>query len=114
MWKIRITFESLSVTAELNASSRAQALVAALPISSEAKVWGDEIYFDTPVAQGEEDAQAKVPSGTVAYWPVGKALCLLFGQTPYSPVNVAGTLNGDPAVLAGVKEGEGGWSAASR
>jgi hypothetical protein len=42
----------------------------------------------------------------VAYWPPGKALCLFFGQTPYSPVNVVGTLDGDPQALAQVEEGD--------
>ena len=32
----------------------------------------------------------------VAYWPPGKALCLFFGQRPYSPVNVVGEIEGDP------------------
>ena len=50
--------------------------------------------------------QADVPSGTVAYWPPGKALCLFFGQKPYSPVNVVGRIEGDPGVLSGVGEGE--------
>ena len=55
---------------------------------------------------GEEDAQPDVPSGTVAYWPPGKALCLFFGQTPYSPVNVVGQIEGDPNVLASVRDSD--------
>ena len=55
---------------------------------------------------GEEDPQAEVPSGGVAYWPPGNALCVFFGQTPYSPVNIVGTVEGDAKVLAAVKSGE--------
>jgi hypothetical protein len=42
----------------------------------------------------------------VAYWPPGKALCLFFGQQPYSPVNIAGRIDGDPSVLAAVRDGD--------
>jgi hypothetical protein len=42
----------------------------------------------------------------VAYWSPGKALCLFFGQKPYSPVNVVGQIEGDPRVLAEVGDGE--------
>ena len=58
---------------------------------------------------GVEDAspdQADVPAGTVAYWPPGKALCLFFGQRPYSPVNIVGQIEGDPHVLAKVRDQE--------
>jgi hypothetical protein len=69
-------------------------------------LWGDEVYFSVPVTADEEDPQAEVPSSTVAYWPPGKALCLFFGQTPYSPVNVVGQIEGDPNILAAVKDGQ--------
>ena len=106
MTRIRITLGQVAVTATLNDSKTARLLQRALPFQSTAKRWGDEVYFETPVATGEEDAQADVPAGTVAYWPAGKALCLFFGQTPYSPVNVVGRIEGEPATLAGVTDGE--------
>ena len=106
MSRIRITIGQLVVTAQLNDSRTACLLQDALPFESKARIWGDEVYFDTPVVTDEENSQADVPSGTVAYWPPGKALCLFFGQKPYSPVNVVGTLDGDPKKLAQVQEGE--------
>lgn len=106
MGRVRIKFADLTVTAALNDSRTARLIAQALPIESVARRWGDEVYFSTPVAAREEDPQAEVPTGTLAYWPPGKALCLFFGQTPYSPVNVVGQLEGDPKVLAGVKDGE--------
>jgi len=72
-------------------------------------LWGDEVYFSIPVEAGEEDPQEDVPSGSVAYWPPGKALCLFFGQQPYSPVNIVGRLEGDPQVLAGVSDYDPVW-----
>jgi hypothetical protein len=47
-----------------------------------------------------------VPSGTVAFWPPGGCFCIFFGQTPASPVNVVGTLDGDPDAFAAVQAGD--------
>jgi hypothetical protein len=106
MSRIRITLGGVVVTATLNDTKTAQLVRDALPFDASAKLWGDEVYFDTPVTAGEEDAQPDVPSGTVAYWPPGKALCLFFGQQPYSPVNIVGQIDGDPNMLAQVAEAD--------
>jgi hypothetical protein len=106
MAKIRVRAGPVSVTVALNGSKSAQLIEAALPFEAKANLWGDEVYFDTPVEAGPEDPKAEVPSGTVAYWPPGKALCLFFGQKPYSPVNVVGTVEGDPRALSKVKDGD--------
>ena len=105
MARIKVTAGDIEITAELNESSTARLIEQALPFESAAQLWGDEIYFSIPVEADEEDAQPEVPSGTVAYWPPGKALCLFFGQKPYSPVNVVGQIDGDPQRLAAVAEG---------
>jgi 2'-5' RNA ligase len=106
MARIRLMIGDILVTAQLNKSRTAALLAKALPFDSKTLRWGDEVYFETPVAADEEDPQAEVPSGTVAYWPPGHALCLFFGQTPYSPVNVVGRIEGDPTVLARVEDGQ--------
>ncbi|MGD2109951.1 MAG: cyclophilin-like fold protein [Phycisphaerae bacterium] len=106
MTPIRIVTGDLTVQAALNDSRTARVLVDALPIESTARRWGAEVYFTVPVDADEEDAQADVAPGTIVYWPVGKALCLLFGQKPYSPVSVVGTIEGDPGVLDAVSEGD--------
>lgn len=106
MIQIRISVGEVVVSATLNESNTAKLLWNALPLESEARRWGDEVYFETPVRSPEEDAQAQVSAGAVAYWPPGKALCLFFGQQPYSPVNMVGQLDGDPNVLAEVRDGE--------
>ncbi|MHC5036557.1 MAG: cyclophilin-like fold protein [Planctomycetota bacterium] len=103
---IRIKAGEVVVRAELNDSQTARAILDALPFSSSAKLWGREVYFDIPVEAGEENAQAEVPSGAVAYWPPGKALCLFFGEKPYSSVNPVGRIEGDPNVLEVVSEGD--------
>lgn len=106
MARIRITIGEVTVTATLNDSKTAHLFRDALPFEGQAQRWGDEVYFHIPVKAGEEDPQPEVPSGAVAYWPPGSALCLFFGQKPYSPVNVIGTIEGDPNVLAVVADGQ--------
>jgi hypothetical protein len=106
MTRIRITVGALSVTGTLDGSATAGLLAKALPIEARASRWGEEVYFDTPVAAPPERPQAVVPPGGIAYWPPGRALCLFFGQTPYSPVNVVGTYDGDPKALAAAKDGD--------
>ena len=107
MSRIRISLGEVVVTAELNESNTARLIAQALPFESKAQLWGDEVYFSIPVSAEEEDPQTDVPSGTMAYWPPGRALCLFFGQTPYSPVSVVGHIEGDPKRLAVVKDGQG-------
>ncbi len=106
MTRIRITAGAVVVTGTLDDTKTAALFAAALPLRSRANRWGDEVYFDTPVAAPPERPQAAVPPGGIAYWPPGKALCLFFGQTPYSPVNVVGTFDGDPRALEAVKDGD--------
>lgn len=101
--------------AELNDSSTAHMIWNALPIEKHGKTWGDEIYFAIPVKADEEDSQAVVEMGDIAYWPPGKAFCIFFGPTPASrdgdirpasPVNVVGKLLGEPKDFKKVSDGE--------
>ncbi len=94
------------MTATLNESESAKTFYDALPIEGSTSRWGDEVYFDIGLAILEEDPQAEVAPGGIAYWPPGAAFCIFFGQTPYSPVNLLGTLDGDPEEFAQVKPGE--------
>ena len=108
MRKIRITAagSGVEMTAGLNDTETAGGIWEALPIEASAQVWGDEIYFSISVAMAEDDARAQVPSGTIAYWPPGNAFCIFFGQTPYSPVNIVGAVEGDENEFGKVKPGE--------
>jgi hypothetical protein len=106
MAKITIKAGPVTMTATLNESQSAKKLLEALPCRAKAQTWGKEVYFPIPMTMEEEDAQAKVPSGGIAYWPPGKCFCIFFGQTPYSPVNLLGKLDGNPQEFAEVKDGE--------
>jgi hypothetical protein len=102
---IAIQIGTLSMEAELNDTSTAQQIAAALPLRSSFNTWGDEIYFSIPInAALDDSAQEVVELGDLGYWPPGKAFCIFFGQTPASQpgkimpasaVNVIGEVLGD-------------------
>lgn len=74
-----------AITIELNDSATARQLAEKAPFDSHAQIWGDEIYFSSPVeADNDAGDAAVVAVGDVAYWPPGKAVCLFFGPTPAS------------------------------
>jgi len=112
--RIEIGADRVKIVATLNQSATADALWTALPLTSSVQIWGNEIYFSTPVEAPEDDAQETVDKGAVAYWPPGQALCLFWGPTPMSrgdeirpasPVNVVGYLEGEPGLLSQIPEG---------
>ena len=115
MKRITISVEDVVLTAELNESKTAQRIYDSLPLESTVNVWGDEIYFDIPVAlEQEPDARQDVDVGTLGYWPLGSAFCVFFGPTPvssddqpraYSPLNVFGRVIGDARILKKVSGG---------
>ena len=113
--QVQISVGELVVVASLNDSETSDLFWDALPITGQANIWGDEIYFSIPIEADEEaDSVETVELGAVAYWPPGKALCLFWGPTPMSApgeirpasnVNVMGLIDGDPTVLGQVPDG---------
>lgn len=115
MRQIRVTAGSVTALAELNDSETADSMLKALPFSSKAMTWGDEVYFSVPVRAGIENGIDVVNMGDLGYWPPGKAFCIFFGPTPMSrgneirpasAVNVFGRLLGDPRVFKAVNDGD--------
>ncbi|MEM3011196.1 MAG: cyclophilin-like fold protein [Candidatus Bathyarchaeia archaeon] len=82
------------------------AIVKKLPIEGRAALWKEEVYFEIPVKMGEEKAKPTVEKGTIAFWPMGSALCIFYGESqPYSPVNVIGKVTRNLELFRQVKSG---------
>ena len=115
MPRIRFDFGELTLDAELLETPTAKAIAAALPLSSSALTWGEEVYFDVPVdVSREADARAVITPGEIAYWPQGPAIAIGFGRTPISkgnetrlasPCNVFAKALSSVKVLSKVKTG---------
>jgi len=112
--RIRITAGRIETEAELNNSRTARAIREALPIEGRVNLWGDEIYFSTPLRLELEDGQEVVSAGDLGYWPEGNAVCVFFGPTPVSredeirpanPVTVFGKVIGDATIFRKVAAG---------
>lgn len=115
MARIRFSFASLTLEAELLDTPTAKAIAAASPLSSSAMTWGEEVYFSVPVdVPREKNARAVVTPGEIAYWPDGPAIAIGFGRTPISkgdecrlasPCNIFAKALGDVKQLGQVRAG---------
>lgn len=84
----------------------ADAIVRSLPIEGMAALWQKEVYFGIPVKMGNEKSKAEVEKGDLAYWPMGSAFCIFWGETqPYSPVNIVGKVTKNLELFEKVKSG---------
>ena len=115
MPRIRFDFGELTLDAELLNTPTAMAIAAALPLTSSALTWGEEVYFDVPVDMArEKDARAVITPGEIVYWPQGPAIAIGFGRTPISkgsetrlasPCNVFAKALGNVKTLGKIRTG---------
>jgi len=87
--KIKIKTSEGEAIAELNETQTAREIYDKLPLEGSANVWGEEIYFDIPVAKSlEEPSKQEMEVGDLAYWSsasnAGGHVCIFFGKTPAS------------------------------
>jgi hypothetical protein len=81
-------------------------IVRKLPIEGRAALWKEEVYFETPIKMGEEKAKGNVENGAIAFWPMGSAICIFYGESqPYSPVNIMGKVTKNLELFKQVKSG---------
>jgi hypothetical protein len=81
-------------------------IVRKLPLEGRTALWKEEVYFEIPVKMGEEKAKSTVEKGTIAFWPMGSAICVFYGESqPYSQVNVLGKITKNLELFNRVKSG---------
>ncbi len=81
-------------------------IVRKLPLEGRAALYKEEVYFETPIKMGEEKAKGTVEKGTMAFWPMGSAICIFYGESqPYSPVNILGKITNNLELFAQLKSG---------
>lgn len=90
----------------LRSPRTADAILRQLPLEGLSALWKDEVYFDIPIKMGNEKSSPKVEKGDLAYWPMGAAFCIFWGETqPYSPVNIIGKVTKNLELFEKVKSG---------
>jgi hypothetical protein len=83
-----------------------EALMRAMPVEGRVARWKEEVYFEVDVKAGSEKVKSKVEKGTIAYWPLGSAVCIFYGSSqPYSPVNVVGNITEGLDLFRAAKQG---------
>ncbi len=113
---VKLAAGGVSLTIDTLDTPTAAAVLAALPFTSFANTWGEEIYFETPVhVRREPDAREVVQPGEIAFWVEGNGIAIGYGCTPISRpgeirlaarVNIWGRAREDVRILKRVREGE--------
>jgi hypothetical protein len=114
--KVRLIFPAHTFVFEVTHDIATNLLSDILPFESVVETWGDEVYFETPIAMSlDSDATDVVDKGTVCFWTQGNSIAIPFGPTPVSvtdecrlvaPVNILGAIEGELEKLSQVSSGD--------
>lgn len=115
MRQMKITVGTVALIVDLRDTPTAEALWNAAPFSAKAQLWGEEVYFSTPVSlKREKDARDVMVRGEIAFWTDGDSIAIGWGRTPASrgseirlasPCNVWATTKDDLTALKSVRDG---------
>lgn len=113
---VRIKVGDVTIRAQPSESPTARAIMEALPFSSVASTWGEEVYFSAPVSVPREaDARDVVTAGELAFWTDGDSIAIGFGPTPISrgqeirlatPCNIWATALDNVTALKAARDGD--------
>jgi hypothetical protein len=116
MNKVLMKIGDIAIEAQLLNTPTAQAIFEKLPFSSQARTWGEEVYFKAPVSVSlEAEAKDIVEAGEIAFWVEGSCIAIGFGPTPISQgdeIRLAAKTNiwaialDDVSLLRTVKDGD--------
>jgi len=83
--KLTIHINGVSLDIELLDTPTAREILKHVPFSSNARLWGKEVYFSTPVdVELEEGARDIIEAGELAFWVEGQCIAIGYGPTPVS------------------------------
>jgi hypothetical protein len=108
--KVKFTVEGLGEAegelVRFMAPRSVDSIVRKLPIEGRAALYKEEVYFEIPIKMGEEKAKPNVEKGAIAFWPMGSALCIFYGNSqPYSPVSILGKITKNLELFKQIKSG---------
>ena len=83
MRRFKMTIGSAAITAELFGTPTADEIYDSVSFFSSASVWGEEVYFSTPVnVPLEPDAPDIIKAGELAFWVEGDLIAIGYGLSP--------------------------------
>ena len=83
MRQFKMTIGSVAITAELFSTPTTDAIYSSVSFLSSESVWGEEVYFSTPVsAPLEPDAPDIIKAGELAFWVEGDLIAIGYGLPP--------------------------------
>lgn len=76
-----------------------------LPLTGSAKLWLEEVYFETSLNIDYEKPSSTASKGDLSYWPPGSAFCIFYGESqPASAVNHIGQITDNLELFTNVAE----------